>query len=452
MRTDRWLVAWGLGSIAVGAASLLVPLYVVQLGGDPFELGLLGAVAAFVGAPGAFVWGRLADRTANPRGIVLFSLVGVGGLLGVMPLLSSIAVVVVANALLWLVFAAAGPILTLLVVADVPEHDWNRQIARLNTYQGYGWAGGLLLGIAWSATVGGLVSPTTAQRSLFVVCGAVAVLAAVLLGRWMPAPSRRQFERVDERRLARALSVGRRSVRGATFLFTPTRLYWSTRNVHPRRLANRFTPTLATYFLASVLFFTGFSAFFAPLPLYLTGVGFSSDLVFGLYLASSLGSAAFYTGAGRLSSTFDLRLLQTGALGVRAVAMPLVAVVGAAFAAGAVGTVVAGVLFVLIGVTWAVIAVTAGTIVTRIAPPGLRGEALGVFTALSILAGGIGSIGGGALANRFGFVVAFGVAGAVILAGAVLVVVLRGISTRTTMTLGTSPDGPVSSTGDAPED
>lgn len=439
MDSRRWLFAWGLGSIAAGAASLLVPLYVVSLGGDPFELGLLGAVSAFVGAPGAIVWGRLADRTANPRAVILFSLLGVGLLLAAVPLLSSIPVLIGINALLWLVFAAAGPVLTLLVVAGVPESEWNRQIAALNTYQGYGWAGGLLLGIVWSVTVGRFVSPQLSQRSLFVACSVAALVAAGLLARWMPAPSSRQIDRISPRKIAHLLSTGRRrGVRSATFAFNPNRLYWSTRNISPRRLADRFTPTLALYFLGAVLFFTGFSAFFAPLPLYLSdgvaGSGFSSDTIFGLYLVSSLGSAAFYSGAGRLSSRVDLRILQTSALGLRAIAMPMVAIVGAALAASLTGTVVIAVLFVIIGVAWSVIAVTAGTIVTRVAPGQVRGEALGVYAALSTLAGGIGSIAGGATATRFGFIVAFGSAGVVILLGAVLVLTIRGLSSGTQLT------------------
>lgn len=434
MTKHRWLFAWGLGSIAVGTASLLVPLYVVRLGGNPFELGLLGAVAAFIGAPGALAWGRLADKTTDPRGVILASLVGVGALLAVVPLVSSIAVVILLNALLWLVFAAAGPVLTLLVVADVPEREWNREIALLNKYQGYGWAGGLLLGIVWSATVGQVVSPTGTQQSLFVACAGVTGLAAILLGRWMPRPTDRELERIDPRRVGRLLSTGRRGVRGATFLFNPTRLYWSTRKTHPKRLAERFTTTLTTYFLGVTLFFTGFAAFFAPLPLYLTGVGFSSDLVFLLYLVASLGSAAFYTAAGRLSSEIDLRVLQSGALAGRAILMPLVAIVGAGVAASLAGTVLTGVLFLGIGVTWAVIAVTAGTIVTRIAPQPVRGEALGLYAALSAFAGGVGSIAGGALATSLGFTIAFGAAGAVIFVGAGLVFALRSISARTTMT------------------
>jgi MFS family permease len=260
----------------------------------------------------------------------------------------------------------------------------------------------------------------------------------------MPAPSERRIQRLNRDRVARLLSSGRRGIRGATFQFTPTRLYWRSRSLHPGRMAERFTPTLAAYFGGVVLFFTGFTAFFAPLPLYLTGVGFSSDLVFAFYLVSSLASAAFYTGAGRLSGEYDLRYLQTGALGLRGVVMPLVAVVGTALAASLVGVLANVALFVLIGISWAVIAVTAGTIVTRLAPASLRGEALGVYTALSTLAGGIGSIAGGALASASGFVVAFGVAGGVIVVGAAIVVSLRGISDRTGAGIraaGTQSDG-----------
>ena len=432
MGTHRWLYAWGLGAVAVGAASLLVPLYVVSLGGTPLDLGLLGAVAALVGAPGALVWGRLADRTRSPRRVLVGSLLAVAALLAAMPFLSSIPLVIILNALLWLAFAAAGPVLTLLVVADVPETAWAREIALLNTYQGYGWAVGLCLGIAWSATVGALVSPRLTQQTLFGVNALAAAVAAVLIARWMPSPSARRLEWVDPARVARLIDSGRRGVRGATFLFTPNRLYWQSRAIHPRRLASRFSPTLAAYFLATLLCFTGFAAFFAPLPLFLRDTGFSGEQVYALYLASSLASAVAYTGAGDLSSRYDLRRLQAGSLGARAVIMPLVAVVGGVVSTGLFGSLLVGALFATIGVTWAIIAVTSGAIVTRIAPQAVRGEALGLHAALVALAGGIGSIAGGALAQSLGFTVAFGVAGVGILTGAVLVVTLEGISAATT--------------------
>jgi len=81
-------------------------------------------------------------------------------------------------------------------------------------------------------------------------------------------------------------------------------------------------------------------------------------------------------------------------------------------------------LFVVVGLTWAVIAVSAATLVTRLSPPIVRGEALGVYGALSTVASGVGSVLGGWLAAA-GYGRAFAVAGGLVLAGVGVVLVLR---------------------------
>lgn len=424
MAGTRWLVAWGLGSVALGGASLLVPLYIVALGADPFALGVLAATAAFAGAPGALLAGRVADRTGKRRAFVLGSLAVTAAVLAVVPLVRSIPVVIAANAVLWFAAAAAAPVLSLLVVAGAPEHEWGRRYALLNKYQGYGWAGGLVLGAVWVAAAARVLEPLTAQRTFFGACAVAAGSAIALGGRWLP-PDAAAPALENPRRFARVLARSRRlNVRGATFPLTPGRLYWTTRSLDPRTLAERFTPTLAAYYGAAVLFFAGFSAFFAPLPLYLVDQGFGSGVIFGLYLVSSLGAAAFYVSVGELAERHDLTLLQIAGLAVRGIAIPSVALVGGALAASLAGLVVTALVFVVIGVAWAVIAVTATTLVTRLAPAALRGEALGVYVAASALAGGVGSVLGGLLAGA-GYGLAFGVAGALVLAGAGVVVLLR---------------------------
>ncbi|MFD1569411.1 hypothetical protein [Halorubrum laminariae] len=53
----------GLGSVAFGGALLVLPLYVVDLGGGPFVLGVLAAVAAV-----AFAVGRRVDGSLRAMG------------------------------------------------------------------------------------------------------------------------------------------------------------------------------------------------------------------------------------------------------------------------------------------------------------------------------------------------------------------------------------------------
>ncbi len=420
--SDRWLYAWGTASIALGCASLIVPLYVVSLGGDPFVLGLLAAVAAFVGVPGALLFGRLADRTGKRRVFVLLALALIAAMLAVMPLLESILFVIAANAVIWFAFAAAVPVLTLLAVVDVPEAAWSERIALLNKYQGVGWAAGLALGAVWTAGAELVVDPITAQRGLFAICAGAAAIALAVGIRSLPAdPAPGEDPR--PRRLRRAIRTAARfNVRGVTFPFSPAQM--DVRGLHPGQLADRFSPQLALYFVAVCFVFAGSAAFFAPLPAFLSDVGFGTDGIFLLYVVSSVAAAVFFDRAGRLAADHDVTLVQFGGLLGRAIAFPIAAVVGIALGASTIGIAVAALIFVLIGLTWAVIAVTAGTLVTRLAPARVRGEALGVYSAASALAGGVGSLVGGWLA-AWGYLLAFGVAGGLVAVGAGIVLVVR---------------------------
>ncbi|OYR59430.1 MFS transporter [Halorubrum halodurans] len=414
--SKSWLYAWGLASVAFGGASLVVPLYVVDLGGSAATLGTLAAVAAAVGVPGALVFGRLADRTGRRRGFVLAALALLAATLGLLPALESIPAVIAANGVVWFASASATPVVTLLAVAGAPEPEWSARIGELNEYQGIGWALGLLLGAVWTgvaARLGGGSGVDGLLLALAAVAG-VGLLASV---RWLPPDA--ESADVSPRRLRRALRQANRfSVRAATFPFAVGRADF--RRLHPERIADRFTPTLALYFGALSLCFTGFAAFFAPLPAYLTDVGVGSDGVFGLYLVSSVASAAFFERVGELSGRRDPMSIQVVGLTARGIAFPLVAVVGVALGVSTLGYLGMGAVFGLVGLTWAVIAVTAGTLVTRLAPLSVRGEALGVYAALSALAGAAGSVIGGRLAAA-SYELGFAASGALVLVGAVLV-------------------------------
>lgn len=410
---NRWLTAWALAAVAFGGASLIAPLYVVELGGDAFTLGVLFASASFVGVPGALVFGNLADRTGKRRFFALAAMAVTAGTMAVIPLLDSIALVIAANALLWLGFAAATPVLTLLVVADEPEARWSGSIARLNTYQGVGWALGLASGFLIIAVGSRVTSTIAAQRAFFFVCSVSAGTAFVLGSRTLPPDPGAV---ATPRRLSRFVhAAGRFNVRGASFPFTPGRI--DVRGLNPRRFRERFTPRLATYFAAVFLFFTGFGVFFAPLPAYLSDVGYGSDAIFGLYLILNVGAAVFYDRAASLGDSYGITRVHVGSLLVRGVAFSAIAAAGVVFSGTLLAIGLVSALFMIVGLTWAAIAVTAATLVTKLTPVVIRGEALGVYGALVAVGGGVGGLLGGAL-SPFGYVVVFATASGFVLLGA----------------------------------
>lgn len=424
--TDRWLYTWGFGSVAFGGASLLVPLYAVQLGASAFQLGLLASAAAVAGAPGAIVFGRLADHVSSRRPLVIGTLATVAACLAVIPFVSAITVVIAANAMLWLVIAAVAPVVTMVVVDATPESAWAERIGQLNTFQGYGWAGGLLIGAVWPLAAGQFVGAETATRTLFWTLAACGAFSAVGTAWALPKPDDHVTDPRRLRRISRILATSTRSIRGATVVFSPNRIYWSTRALRPGRLRERFSPALVTYLVAVLLFLSGSAAFWAPLPLALTDAGFGSGAVFALYLLASLGSAVLYGPAGRLASRYDPRRIQASALAVRGISLPVVALaVGIGVVSLRLGFV--GFWLTLIGATWGVMAVVGTAIVTRLAPPGIRGEILGIHAALGAVAGGVGGVLGGWVAT-VGYFAAFAVASVLVLLGAGLVLSLRIVS------------------------
>ena len=414
----RWLTAWLLAALSFGGASLIVPLYLVELGGDAFDLGLLFATSSFVGVPGALVFGRMADRTGRRRVFVLAAMAITVVTMLAIPALESLWLVIVVHALLWLGFAAAIPVLTLLVVSGQPEHEWSDLIARLNKFQGIGWALGLFVGFLVISAGTAVVETITAQRIFFLVCAASAGAGFLIAVRTLPPdpkPGREPTPRQLRRRVRHAASF---NVRGASFPFTPSK--FDPRKLNPRRFAERFSRNLAVYFVAVLLVFTGFGTFFAPLPAYLDGVGYGSSEIFALYLVLNVGAAAFYGRAAGLVRRYDVVPTHVGGLLARGGALPAVAAVGAVFGGTALGLGLAGLVFVVIGLSWAVIAVTAATLVTKLSPASIRGEALGTYGALVAVGGGVGGLLGGSLAS-FGFALTFVVAGAFVLAGAGIV-------------------------------
>ncbi|MFB6090010.1 MAG: MFS transporter [Halobellus sp.] len=424
--TDGWLYGWALGYAAVGAASLLVPLYAIELGAGAFVVSLIAATAAFAGVPGAILWGRLVTRTRRRRPFVLVALGLTAAVFLVLPFLASPWSVLVVNAVLWFVVAAAAPVLNIIVVEGFETDQWTRRFGLLNHYQGYGWLAGLLAGGAWSSVAGpafGLAS-VPAMRLFFVV-SAVATVGGFLLvlARYPEAStiSEQRFRRLT-RRLRLNGGTAIRSARGVPF--GPVRVYWALRDIGGgsvlARLRTRYSGPLLRYLFGATVFFAGFSAFFGPLPAYLVDAGYATDEVFALFILNSAAAAAAYARAGALAATRDSFSLQLGALGFRAVVFPIVAVSGAAVAPP-FGLVVVGALFLAIGASWAFIAVTATTLVSRLAPESARAEALGLYTAIGSLGGGIGSVLGGAAAEGIGYLVAFLAAGGLVVVGIGLV-------------------------------
>lgn len=411
MTTQQWLPAWTAAAVAFGGASLIVPLYVVELGGTAFHLGILFASSSFVGVPSAFLFGRIADRTGKRRQLILITLVIATVTIFLIPLLETILAVIVVNAILWFGFAAAVPVLTLLVVSEHPTEQWGSAIASLNTFQGVGWAAGLGLGFLLITVLAQLVDPVTAQRAFFGACGILVAGGFLFAFVRLPPDSNRASgpKRTRMRRSGRIANGFNISL--ASFPFTPTR--FDPRQLRVDRFRSLAQTQLSWFFAGVIAVFAGFGVFFGPLPALFADVGLSDGSIFGLYFLLNAAAALAFGYAGRRANQGGLVTLHLTGLLLRFMAFLAVGAVLMILGGSLSGLVLYSGLFVLIGASWAIIAMTATMIVTRVSPIQWRGEALGAYGAIVALGGGIGGLFGGSLAT-------FGTAVVVVAAGGLI--------------------------------
>lgn len=255
------------------------------------------------------------------------------------------------------------------------------------------------------------------MRSLFLVLAGLGALGTLIAWRFIdeqPLP-----RAVEERRFQGLVIAAGQLVE--RFKFAPLRLHHI---ASPRRLwalaqgVNGFGPILTRYFYAVTVFFTGFAMFFIPYPIFLKEVlGLSSTEIFALWVLHSGTSAYFNLRVGLWAERFGSLRVQEAALLLRASVFLAIGLLLPALAVqpGLARSLV-GFFFLLTGLTWASVNVTAIAIISKRAHEGLRGQALGTYHALAGLGWVVGSVLGGQIAY-FSYPAAFALAAMLVITG-----------------------------------
>jgi MFS family permease len=424
INSDRWFLGALLANVAQGGASLLLPLFATGvLQATVGEVGLITGLASLVGVLASLLWGWLCDRTGRRKPFVL---VGFGGLttsLFLMGLSQSVGHLIALNALLNFSWLASAAVVTLLAIQGEDHVRWESRIGTLHRHMGAGWVLGLILGSLWTGPVGLLLlgSPEASMRPLFFALASLAAAGTLLAHHWIqehPLPPRVEQRRFEGLLIAAGQLIER-------FKFAPFRLYHI---AHPKRLwaalrgGNEFGPSLTRYFYAVVVFFTGFSMFFLPYPIFLKDIlKFQSGEIFAFWVVHSGISAYFNVRVGQLVERWASHRVQLGALLLRAAVFLLAGVLlpqlveKQGWAAALIVF-----FFVLTGVTWAAVNITAIALISRLAQEGFRGQALGTYHALAGLGSFAGAVLGGQVA-KFSYPVTFVLAAALVALGWLLV-------------------------------
>jgi MFS family permease len=401
--SDRYFFAFVLSNVAQGGSSLLIPLFVAQvLGGDNGDVGLVTGLASLAGVPASILWGRVSDQRKRRKIFVLIGMFGVALGLFLMAWTQSLWQLALANAFLNVTWLACAAVATLIAIEGLDKEQWDARIGRFHRFGGLGWVSGLLIGSLWmqftAQPIQGADTADLSMRLLFVVLSALALLAVLWAALWIQeCPVKLEQRRFE----SLAIAVGNLWER---FKFAPQELFHIVSNpsklIESFRQREGFGTLLRIYFVAVVCWFVGFSALFVPLPLFFKNeLGLSGSEIFALFMIHSGTSALTNPWAGRLAQRHGGRFLQRLFLALRVVIFALAPALMLLKGHHGAALVSVAFFFLLTGVSWAFVNVTAVSIISKRAPIGQRGQALGTYNALSGLGNILGAFIGGQIAD-----------------------------------------------------
>ncbi len=385
----KWIEGWYfsyalLGAAASGILPVLLPL-VVAGSQTPSQVGLVMAAFSFGGLT-APLWGRLADLRRLHKVLLAGGLACTACASAAFPFIPPLSLRVVLALLQGIGIAAAATTANLFIVEAHPRSQWDARIGWLQTFYGAGQVGGLLLAgfLAQADSRAGL----TAAGALT----AVAVLPALLTAPRLPMQS-----------TARRPALTHAARHAEWPAGSPQRMYHHPTSGAFRLLASSGGASLGLFLLGWFFSFGGSAAFFSLYPIIMQrtyGVGPALSSA-GFAVSAGLG-LLLYAPSGRWSAQGrPVKVLRAG-VAVRAAAYALLALLTVSHAPEhgwpALGT------FLVVVLAWSALSVAGTALVAEMyAGRKSEGEGLGLFNAVTALAGVAGSVVGGLLAGAWGY-------------------------------------------------
>ncbi|WP_297520657.1 MFS transporter [Thermococcus sp.] len=373
-----WFYSFVPFKVATGGSSVLVSLYLLELGGSASTVGLTFALASLASMLGALFWGRLSDRTLRRKPFILLGFASVPVFLALMAFVKTPGQLIALNTVYAFFLASTLSVPIALVLRSVRKHSWDYGIGKFNEVSGWGWVLGLVLGF--------FLSRFLTIPQLLLTFAAISV-PSIFMGKAMVREA--------------PVYINRRSIAAFGNYVVEKARYFPSFILHTNFSLPR---ELRWFYLAFFLFWVSAGLYFPQMPVLLTERGFGREMVYLALIANSAVAALNYTrvsmnmGENKGSTLGKGLLLRAGAvvtvmmgLFVSPVLLPL------ALAS-----------YALAGYSWTFIGISSTAIVSEKAGEKEKGSAMGTYNVISSAGYITGSALSGALISGVGFGGAFG--------------------------------------------
>lgn len=422
-----WFYSFFLANVTNGGTAPLIPLFlVVAFSGSLFQVGLVTAVTSIASIPAFIIWGNLSDHLHRRKLFIVEGFAGLAVSMAIMWLSADFIMFLAANFLLGLLYAASPPAGTALLIERTPKEQWSSYLGRFSKLGGAGYLLGLVAGAFWFTAFS---SDAASMRLFFGFATLVAIggaIAATMLVEDSSPSTRTSPRHRQNAHWSNAADIPLHISERAKYL--PSRIGAVIRLAGPDRAERSgISSRLWLYYIVTMLFSTGFTAFYAVFPTFLSrymGERFAigESMIFLIYVGNSLTATLTYEHVTLMARRTGERRLQAYAAAGRSVLIPSFFVVGL-FASTPI-EVVAGMLLLnsVMGFCWAIISVTGQSMVASMAGLQARGEAIGLYNSSTGFGAILGAIAGGYVAQTSGYLGDFTMCSLAVAAGVVLLV------------------------------
>jgi MFS family permease len=376
--------------MAFGLLSIFIPLYVVKtLGGSLVDLGIMVAAALLFSIPASFFWGYICDKTRRYKSYILLSFISATIIIYIFTLTANILFFIILYVAMAMLHVAHEAPKNVLIAEHYSRNEWEKSFASYQRTVEIGWLLGLFLGLITST-----ISLST-QYTLFLCSGLN--LAAFVLSIFLVADPLLIFER-------RLVSLEKK-------------IDYAARGVNvASQILDGYSPTYKLRkesFLAfgvAILFFSlASNVFFTPMPIFFAQkLALPTNMIFVIYMLNSIGAVIGYSLIKRRSMFTDSKKQIRRIVLIRSALIFLLAtVIQIAFSP----TILAALVMVLLNLAYSVYYILMISLSMELIPQGKTG----IFDVLIGLGAASGSFLGPFLAQTFGFLPQFLIAGSIFL-------------------------------------
>lgn len=395
-------------SITAEGLHIVIPLYVLFLGGSVVDVGIVVGLHYALSAIGAIFWGKVIDKYHVKRAIlfICFSAITICsiGLFFTM----NLNLVVIISSVAGFFIIGKNPVTQVLVMESVSNNQWSRLFTQISIITSLGSLTAFLVGSIWDTFFD--------LRPYFLFCAIMSAAATVLS---VGVGSKSTIER----------HTIVHSIHGIRHIFDHTRMnfqfiFTKIPHLHDFKpiisiFQRKMSHEIGILFLTNFLFYFGSNIFFTAFIPFLKKLNFTNSEVFLVYMIQTLVLLTIFFFVPRLIS----RITEERATQISYLPRVLGIIIAASLIPSMVGInslLMAMVSSCLMVAAFSIFSVSNSIIIFKSIPKGFEGTYLGVNSFMTGVGIFLGALTAGYVSNAISYSVTFAIAVCIILSSLVM--------------------------------